>query len=56
MKGKRIMVARYGFIELEGDMTDQEALEKVKSDCDEGDINWGSIEWDDAEAIGSLED
>lgn len=50
------MVTRCGFIDLEGDMTDQEALEKVKNECGEGDISWGNIEWDDAEVIGSLED
>lgn len=55
MKGKRIMITRYGFIELEGDMSDTEALKKVKEDQDVSTIDWGDVDFSSAEVVGDIE-
>lgn len=54
--GKRLMIKRYGYIEVVGNVSDKEAIDHVKNHCNTNDFDWGSPDWDDLQVVDEIDD
>ena len=54
--GKRLMIKRYGYIEVVGNVSDNEAIDHVKNHCSANDFDWGSPDWDDLQVVEETDD
>lgn len=54
--GKRLMIKRYGYIEVVGNVSDNEAIDHVKKHCSTNDFDWGSPDWDDLQVVEETDD